>query len=97
MQQPKTYRSLDELPQEIRKKVDALGIQTKVWSGLLMFCCPFPYCMTDSENVHFLLRHAAEHGIYPDVEKQEEPSAEPLEIRDTISFEAGNGNPNSER
>jgi len=52
--------------------------------------------MTDSENVQFLLRHAVEHGIYPEVETEQPTTAEPLlEIRDSISFEAGNGNTNT--
>ncbi len=93
--QPKTYKSLDEVPDDIRKRLDSLRIQTKVWSGLLMFCCPYPFCMTDSENVQFLLRHAVEHGIYPEVETEQPTTAEPLEIRDSISFEAGNGNTNT--
>lgn len=79
------YRSLDEVPDHIRKRMERLHVTTKTWCGLLFFCCPFPYCLTESENALFLLQHAAEHGIYPEDPAAAAPET-PLEIRDTIDF-----------
>lgn len=63
MNQP--YRSIDELPEHLRNTLPKYGITHKLWSGILMFCCSFPYCLVMSEDPRFMLRHAQEHGIRP--------------------------------
>lgn len=68
MNQP--YRSIEEVPEHLRKSLAEYGVTHKLWSGVLMFCCSFPYCLVMSEDARFLLRHAQEHGIRPTPEEE---------------------------
>lgn len=70
MNQP--IRSYEELPEDLRKRIESYGLTHKLWSGVLIISCSFPHCLVESDNPHFMVRHAQEHGIYPTPEEPAE-------------------------
>lgn len=68
----KPIRSYEELPEDLRKRIESYGLTNKLWSGVLIISCSFPYCLVESDNAHFMIRHAQEHGICPTPEEPAE-------------------------
>lgn len=76
--QPKPpIRNFDEFPEHLRKRITSYGITHKQWSGVLILSCGYPYCLVESEDPYFMIRHSQEHGIHPETEP--EPAAAPDE------------------
>lgn len=75
MNQP--FRTIEDVPERLRESLESYGVTHKQWSGILIFCCSFPYCLVMSEDPRFMLRHVGEHGMVP------EPS-KPREAEETI-------------
>ena len=76
------YRSLEEVPEHLRKMAERFGLTTHHWCGILFFDCSYPHCATQNEDIHFMIRHAQEHGIFPaeDAAPQTSQRAEPAEV-----------------
>lgn len=68
MKQP--LRNYNELPEALRKRIESYGITNKLWSGVLILSCSFPFCLVESEDPNFMIRHAQEHGIHPTLEEE---------------------------
>lgn len=84
------YKTLEEVPENLRKLAERYGLTTHQWCGILFFDCSFPFCQTQNEDVQFMIRHAQDHGIFPAEETApqtqqpaapaEETSSEPQSI-----------------
>lgn len=74
MRQP--IRNYNELPEALRKRIESYGLTNKLWSGVLIISCSYPYCLVESEDPNFMIRHAQDHGIHPTLDEPAESKPE---------------------